>query len=165
MKENKYKNVAKFLIITQNLLIAFGIIAATAVIINGFSKMNSTGDTTLSFFINIIIFSIGTSSLVLILYNLKLILKSVLKVNPFTMSNVKSLKNIAICCFVITSCYLINFFHNNQFKDFSLISIDSKGIHTDMEFLIFSFTGLFVLILAQVYKQAVEVKEENDYTV
>lgn len=59
----------------------------------------------------------------------------------------------------------LNFFSNDQFKDFSLISIDSKGTHTDMEFLIFFFAGLFVLILVQVYKQTVEVKDENDYTV
>lgn len=165
MKENKYKNMTKFLILTLNLLIAFGIIAATAVILNGFFNVNSAGDIRVNFFISTIIFFIGTSSLILILYSLRLILRSVLEVNPFTMSNVKSLKNISICCFVITGCYLINFFLNGQFKSFSLISIDSKGIHTDMEFLIFFFAGLFVLILAQVYKQAVEVKEENDYTV
>ena len=81
------------------------------------------------------------------------------------MGIVKSLKNIALSCFIITICYLINFFYNNQFKSFRLIEIAPTGIHTDTEFLIFFFAGCFVLILAQIYKQAVEVKEENDFTV
>jgi hypothetical protein len=78
---------------------------------------------------------------------------------------VRSLKQIANCCFVITVCYIINFFYNNQFKTFKLIDIGPHGISTDTEFLIFFFAGCFVLILSQIYKQAVEVKEENDYTV
>jgi hypothetical protein len=160
MKENKYSAMGKYLIIALNVLITFGVLACIEIIISTCLKEINT-----KVVVNCLLFFIGTSSLVFILYSLKRILKSVIKEGPFNMSNVKSLKNIAISCFIITICYLVNFFYNNQFTSFALIDIDTKGIHTDTEFLIFFFAGLFVLILAQIYKQAVEVKEENDFTI
>lgn len=162
MEDKKYTKMANLLIIMLNILMAIGIIAGCAAIILGMSR---EGGVSSKFIVTAVLFFTGTGSLILILYNLRKILKTVIKVTPFTMENVRSLRHIAIYCFVITTCYLINFFFNNQFKNFSFIAIDSKGIHTDMEFVIFFFAGLFVLILAEVYKQAVEVKEENDYTV
>ncbi|HCW04918.1 MAG TPA: hypothetical protein DGK91_10605 [Clostridium sp.] len=68
-------------------------------------------------------------------------------------------------CFTITACYIINFIINNQFRDFKFILIDEQGILTDIEFLIFFFTGCFILILSQVFKQAIEYKEDNDLTI
>lgn len=160
MKENKYSIMGKYLIMTLNVLIAFGILACLEIIIStSFKALN------IKVIVNCLLFFIGTTSLVFILYSLRRILKSVIKEGPFNMCNVKSLNNIAISCFVITICYLINFFYNNQFNSFALINIDSTGIHTDTEFLIFFFAGFFILILAHVYKQAVEVKEENDFTI
>ena len=164
MKENKYNSMAKFLIMVLNVLIIFGVITFICLIISTLAP-NEIGESNRKYIVNVILFFTGTSSLVFILYCLRKILKSVIKVGPFNMSIVKSLKNIALSCFVITICYIINFFYNNQFKSFSLIDIGPTGIHTDTEFLIFFFAGCFVLILAQIYKQAVEVKEENDFTV
>lgn len=160
MKDNRYSAMGKYLIITLNILIAFGILACLEIIISTSFKALNT-----QVIVNCFLFFIGTASLVFILYSLRRILKSVIKEGPFNRCNVKSLYNIAISCFVITICYLINFFYNNQFKSFALIDIDAKGIHTDTEFLIFFFAGFFILILAQVYKQAIEVKEENDFTI
>lgn len=165
MEDKKQITMASFLIIVLNILIAIGVVSCICIAAFSIFSENGAESNTLDIAVNIVLFLTGTGSLILILCNLRKILKTVIKVNPFTMENVKSLKHIACCCFVVTICYLINFFYNNQFKSFSFITIDSKGIHTDMEFAIFFFAGLFVLILAEVYKQAVEVKEENDYTV
>jgi hypothetical protein len=107
----------------------------------------------------------GGSSLLAILYNLRNIIASLINSTPFIMKNVHRLRNIAISCFLVSSSYILNFFVNQQFKNFKFISIDSSGIHTDIEFLIFFFTGCFILILSKVFKQAVEVKEENDFTI
>lgn len=164
MKDNKYNSMAKFLIIVLNVLMIFGILTFISLIISTLAS-GDAGAANRRYIVNCILFFIGTSSLVFILYCLRKILKSVTNAGPFNMSIVKSLKNIALSCFIITMCYLINFFYNNQFRSFKLIKIDSTGIHTDTEFLIFFFAGCFVLILAQIYKQAVEVKEENDFTV
>lgn len=164
MKENKYNSMARFLIVVLNVLIAFGVLTFISLIASTLAP-GDIGKLNRTYIVNCILFFIGTSSLVFILYCLRKILKSVINAGPFNMSIVKSLKNIASSCFVITACYLVNFFYNNQFKSFSLIEIGPKGIQTDTEFLIFFFAGCFVLILAQIYKQAVEVKEENDFTV
>jgi len=164
MKENKYNSMARFLIIVLNVLIVFGVVTFISSIISTLTP-EGVEATNRKYLVNCILFFIGTSSLVFILYCLRKVLKSVIEAGPFNMGIVKSLKNIASSCFIITICYLINFFYNNQFKSFKLIAIDSTGIHTDTEFLIFFFAGCFVLILAQIYKQAVEVKEENDFTV
>jgi len=164
MKDNKYNFMVNFLIITLDVLIVFGSIACIAVIGITLSKAMMEINS-FKFKANSLLFFAGTSMLIFILYSLRRILKSVIKEGPFNRNNVKSLKNISYSCFFITICYLINFFYNNQYKSFSVINIDSSGIHTDTEFLIFFFAGCLILILAQVYKQAVEVKEENDYTV
>jgi hypothetical protein len=160
MKENKYEAMGKYLIITLNFLIAFGVLALFEIIISTSAKALNT-----KVMVNCSLFFIGTASLLFILLSLRKILKAVIKEGPFNMCNVRNLKNIAVSCFVITVCYLVNFLYNNQLSSFALINIDAKGIHTDTEFLIFFFAGFFILILAQIYKQAVEVKEENDFTI
>ncbi|QXM05357.1 DUF2975 domain-containing protein [Crassaminicella indica] len=111
------------------------------------------------------LFVIGSISLMMIIFHLRQILDSLIYVNPFIRENVKRLRNIAIECFIITGCYLINFFINPKYVDFNLITIDMKGVHTDMEFFIFFFSGCFILVLSKVFQQAVEVKEENDFTI
>lgn len=112
-----------------------------------------------------ILYIIGGSSLLCILYSLRNIIASLVDSNPFISKNVHRLKNIAVSCFLVSGCYVLNFFINQQFKDFKFIFIDSSGIHTDIEFLIFFFTGCFILILSKVFKQAIDAKEENDFTI
>ncbi|WP_138206759.1 DUF2975 domain-containing protein [Haloimpatiens lingqiaonensis] len=111
------------------------------------------------------LFLIGASALMIILYNLRKIMDSVIKMEPFVRQNVKSLTIISISCFTIAFCYLINFFINVKYGNYHFIYIDKAGIHTDMEFLIFFFAGCFILVLANVFQKAVEVKEENDLTI
>lgn len=164
MKNNKYNSMSKFMILVLNILIGFGVLTSISLVAR---KLTTNDDWVFNStdIVNFILFFVGTSALIFILYSLRKILKSVINKGPFNMAIVKNLKNISISCFVITVCYLINFFYNDQFEQFKLIEIGKNGIETDMEFLIFFFAGCFVLILAQIYKQAVEVKEENDFTV
>ncbi len=166
MKENKFKTMALFLkTILIFLIIAGAIIVISIVAVNVNTAYSNGTDKGFNFIFNCILFLTGSFSLLFILYNLERILESVISVTPFIRSNVRSLKRIAVSCFIISATYVLNFFFNNQFRSFDFISIDSDGIHTDMEFLIFFFAGCFILILAQVYKQAVDVKEENDFTI
>ncbi|MCB2296033.1 DUF2975 domain-containing protein [Clostridium algoriphilum] len=115
--------------------------------------------------ITCILFVLGGFALLCIMYYLRCIMNSLVKVTPFIWENVKSLRNVSISCFIITGCYVFNFFINNQYINFKLIEIDTKGIHTDIEFIIFFFAGCFTLILSKAFKQAIEVKEENDFTI
>jgi len=111
------------------------------------------------------LFVLGGFALLCIMYYLKCIMNSLVKATPFIWENVKSLRNVAIACFTVSACYVLNFFINNQFMNFKLIEIDANGIHTDIEFIIFFFAGCFTAILSKVFKQAIEVKEENDLTI
>ncbi|MGH4052687.1 MAG: DUF2975 domain-containing protein [Clostridium sp.] len=115
--------------------------------------------------ITCILFVLGGFALLCIMYHLRCIMNSLVKATPFINQNVESLKNVASSCFVISICYVINFFINGQYLNFKLIEIDVKGIHTDIEFIIFFFAGCFTIVLSKVFKQAIEVKEENDFTV
>jgi hypothetical protein len=164
MKNNDYDSMARFLIVVLNILMAVGALISLSMILSTVAPTD-IGASNRNHIVNVALLFTGTCSLIYILYSLRRILKSVIKEGPFNICNVRSLKQIANCCFVITVCYIINFFYNNQFKTFKLIDIGPHGISTDTEFLIFFFAGCFVLILSQIYKQAVEVKEENDYTV
>jgi len=100
-----------------------------------------------------------------ILYRFRRITETLVESNPFTPDNVKSLKWIAYDCFIVSGCYLINFFVNPAYGHVEILTIDIKGIHTDVEYLIFLFAGCFILILSKVFEQAVAFKEENDLTI
>ncbi|MCT4595334.1 MAG: DUF2975 domain-containing protein [Anaeromicrobium sp.] len=164
MKYYGERSLASILKLVLNLLLIIGVCMFTYISKN----VISSNDLNISIFRKISIyglFVIGSISLILIVYNLKKIVDSLVHVNPFIRENVKRLNSIAIECFIITGCYLINFFINPKYVDFNLITVDMKGIHTDMEFFIFLFAGSFILILSKVFEQAVEVKEENDFTI
>lgn len=108
---------------------------------------------------------IGGLALGHILYRFLRISNTLIESNPFTTDNVKSLKWIAYDCFTVSACYLINFIINPAYGHMEIITIDIKGIHTDVEYLIFLFAGCFILILSKVFEQAVKFKEENDLTI
>lgn len=100
-----------------------------------------------------------------IMYRFLRITNTLIDSNPFTPDNVKSLKWIAYDCFIVSACYIINFLVNPAYGHVEILTIDIKGIHTDVEYLIFLFAGCFILILSKVFEQAVAFKEENDLTV
>jgi len=112
-----------------------------------------------------ILFFIGSTSLIFIVYSLRKMIDTLVTKDPFVRENVKNLRNVWIGSFIIAICYFINYFINPNYKSFEIISIDAKGIHTDLEFFIFFFAGLFILVLEKVFKAAVEYKEENDLTI
>lgn len=161
------KSLASFLKVIMDILI----IAAPLVFIGAFILSVTSGhepmleNLEVKTIITAFLYILGGSSLMAILINLRNIVASLIDSNPFILKNVIRLKNISINCFTVTACYIINFIINQPFNDFQFIVIDSKGIHTDIEFLIFFFTGCFILILSQVFKQAVEYKEDNDLTI
>jgi hypothetical protein len=164
MKYYGHSSLATFLKHVLNFLILAGAIVYLFVLKGAFALegMNRISPMTV---LTTVLFISGGLALLSIMYYLRRIIDSLIKVTPFIWDNVKSLKRIAAACFVVAGCYIINCFVNAQYKDFKFVSIDSKGVHTDIEFLIFLFAGCFILVLSQVFKQAVEVKEENDFTI
>ena len=74
------------------------------------------------------------------------------KNTPFITENVKHLKAISICCLIIAIIYLVGIF---VFQSAFVVVI----------FIMFTIASLAFLILAELFKQAVEYKEENDLTI
>ena len=88
----------------------------------------------------------------MILYNLRRILKTLGRKNPFMADNVKSLQYIAVSSFIIAVLYIVKVIFFNSFL-------------TIIMAMVFVIAGLFTIILAEVFHQAVKVKEENDLTI
>ena len=80
------------------------------------------------------------------------LLKNLNRKNPFIIDNVKSLNRIAISCLLIAACYVIKIIFYNSFL-------------TIIVTMVFIITGFFSIILAEVFRQAVVVKQENDLTI
>ena len=99
----------------------------------------------------IVLLLLGLSS-IYILWQLKIIFKTLIGGNPFVDSNVNCLRKMAIASFIITIIFIVDFF-----KVLSLASLFS--------FVLFGLLGLFCLTLKDVFKQAIAYKEENDWTV
>lgn len=94
-----------------------------------------------------------TGVLALVIVNeLRRIFKTLNRMDPFRMDNVKSFKTMAICCFAIAFLYSVKILAFNSFLTIIL-------------FMVFIIGGFFLFILAEVFRQAVIVKEENDLTI
>ena len=94
-----------------------------------------------------------TGILMLIIVNeLRKIFRTLNRMDPFRMDNVKSFKLMSVCCFVVASLYLLKIFFFNSFL-------------TAILMMVFIIGGFFLLIIAEVFRQAVIVKEENDLTI
>lgn len=88
----------------------------------------------------------------LILHELRKMFVTLNKQNPFQRENVACLKKISFYAFVIAAAYLIKIIFYPSFLTIILP-------------MVFIIIGLFTTILAEVFHQAAEVKEENDLTI
>jgi len=164
MKYYGKTSLASFLKISLDIMIVIGIVIYF-ILSKGILMKKGINMEHGRFIITYILFSMGGISIILILFNLRKVVRSLINITPFVKDNVLCLKRISLMSFVISICYALNFVINGQYKNFSIAYIDSSGIHTDIEFLIFFFAGCFILILSEVFKQAVEAKEENEFTI
>ncbi|AWZ48534.1 DUF2975 domain-containing protein [Hathewaya limosa] len=157
------KQLCKAVEVSLNLILIFGIFMTITVYYNTFFR--DVKNLELNTCIVATLLTIGIVCIFLIVFQLKKIMITLTKGNPFVWENVKSLNKISIECFIIAACYLGNFIANLGKDTYRFIYIDSKGIHTDTELIIFIFAGIFILILSKVFKEAIKYKEENDFTI
>lgn len=99
-----------------------------------------------------IIFIIAGTLALIILRELRNMFGTVIAGDPFVKENVKSLKRMGICAFLIAAIMLIRLF--------LVISITVMVL-----VLVFTVAGLFSIVLSQVFDQAVTYKMENDLTI
>lgn len=163
MKNKEISGIPQFLKISLNIMLILGVFVFLWAIFTSFSDL--THLKSIKLVITYILFVTGGSSLLCMLFYLRKIIGSLIEKTPFTWSNVKSLRRIAMFCLIISICYGANIFINKQYLSITIVNIDKYGIHTDLEFLIFFFAACFIFVLSQTFKQAVEFKEENDLTI
>lgn len=144
------------------MILLFGVVLTVSTDYQTF-KENDIGN--LQGIVSVILLTIGVVVTFIGVIELKKVMKSLVLENPFTWDNVKSLKKMAFSCFTIVGCYLVNFIMNIRKESYSIIFIDSKGVHTDAEIFIFLLAGCFIGIFAKVFEQAVKYKEDNDLTI
>ncbi|MDF2546017.1 MAG: hypothetical protein K0R93_915 [Anaerosolibacter sp.] len=107
--------------------------------------------------INIYYFLLGLLAItgifaLIIVYEIRKIFAALTRKDPFMMDNVRSLKRMGIASFLIAFCYIFKVIFFNSFMTIILI-------------MVFTIAGFFSIILAEVFHQAVIVKEENDFTI
>lgn len=102
-------------------------------------------------FIKAILLASGISC-VYILWQLKVIFKTLMEGNPFIHANVSGLRKIAVTCLVISFIYLVKM-------------IVMPTISTIVIIVIFIVACLLCLTLKDLFKQSIYYKDENDLTV
>lgn len=88
----------------------------------------------------------------MIVYQLIRIFRTLNRHDPFQWDNVRSLKRMALASFLISAGYVVKMIFFNSFLTVILV-------------MVFVIAGFFSIILAEVFRQAVAVKEENDLTI
>ncbi len=99
-----------------------------------------------------IIFMISGVFALIILWELRNMFKTVIKEDPFVIGNVKSLKRMGICAFIISACMA-----------FRLVFVLTPAAMVLVT--VFLIAGLFSMVLSQVFDKAVTYKLENDFTI
>lgn len=87
-----------------------------------------------------------------IVYYLRKIFETILKGDCFVDENVIALKRMGVASFLISAVFLLRLF----------VAVTSGAL---VVILVFFIAGLFSLVLAQVFAQAVYYKQENDFTI
>ncbi len=103
------------------------------------------------YFLIIFLYITGVFALTIV-YQVRRFFHSINENNPFIYDNVKALKVIGYASFIISLCYI-----------FKIIYYPT--VLTIIITMIFAILGCFCIVLAEIFRQAVETKNENDLTI
>ena len=96
-----------------------------------------------------------------ILWQGKRVLETVLKGEPFTLANAVSLKRTAICCFLISGAALVRLIWGFAAYQSILPLLTYNALFVP----IFLMAGLLCMVVSALFRQAAELKAENDLTI
>ena len=96
-----------------------------------------------------------------ILWQARRVLVTVAAGNPFQEANGKSLKTAAVCCFLISAAALVRVVWRIWYYR-SLISLCS---YNALFVPLFFMGGLLCMVMSALFRQAFELKSENDLTI
>lgn len=112
---------------------------------------NADSSGSIYYFLLVLLYITGFLALVIV-NELRRIFKALNRHDPFIMNNVKSLRRMAVSSLLISFFYIFKIIFYNSFLTIIIV-------------MIFLIAGLFCIILAEVFNQAIRVKEENDLTI
>ena len=96
-----------------------------------------------------------------ILWQGKRVLDTILKGEPFTLGNAQNMKRAAVCCFLISSAALMRLI-------WGLVTYQSIApllTYNALFVPIFLMGGLLFMVMSALFRQAAELKAENDLTI
>ena len=96
-----------------------------------------------------------------ILWQGRRVLDSILAAKPFVRSNGTSLRQAAVCCFLISGAALLR----TGWGLFYYGSIAPLLTYNALFIPVFFMGGLLCLVVSALFRQAAELKEENDLTI
>lgn len=97
----------------------------------------------------------------IILWQAKRVLDMVLKGTPFTLENAGSLRRAAVCCFLISAFALIRLIWSLIYFQTTKPLVSYNALFVP----IFFMGGLLCLVMSALFRQAAELKAENDLTI
>ena len=96
-----------------------------------------------------------------ILWQAKRVLDTILEGEPFTLGNAGNLRRAAVCCFVISGAALARlawgFFYYRSIRP--LLTYNALFVP------VFLMAGLLCMVMSALFRQAAELKAENDLTI
>ena len=126
--------------------------------LHGFSRVWKNSGYTFMLALFLVVCGIGTA---VILWQGKRVLDTILKGNPFVMDNAKSLKTAAICCFLIAGAAFLRLIWGFVYYQ----SIAPLLTYNALFVPIFLMAGLLCMVMSALFRQAAELKAENDLTI
>lgn len=97
----------------------------------------------------------------IILWQARGVLTTIVKENTFTIPNAKRMKVAAICCFLIGGAALAR----TIWGFFYFASIQPLFTYNTVFCPLFVMGGLLCMVMSALFRQAAELKEENDLTI
>ena len=110
--------------------------------------------------LTLFLLSCGTCTAI-ILWQGKRVLDTILKGDPFVLDNAKSLKRAAVCCFVISGAALARLIWGFAYYQ----SIAPLLTYNALFVPIFLMGGLLFMVMSALFRQAAELKAENNLTI
>ena len=96
-----------------------------------------------------------------ILWQGKRVLDTILRGTPFTPGNAQNLKRAAVCCFLISAAALLRLAWGLAYYQ----SIGPLLTYNALFVPVFFMAGLLCLVMSALFRQAAELKEDQDLTI
>lgn len=110
--------------------------------------------------LTLFLWACGTCTAV-ILWQGKRVLDTILRGEPFTLDNAKNLKRAAVCCFVISGAALARLIWGFATYRSILPLLTYNALFVP----VFLLAGLVCMVMSALFRQAAELKADNDLTI